>query len=45
LKEWITVLFCCSAQGEKLKPLITGNAAHPRAFKMNNVKLDDLPVI
>jgi hypothetical protein len=36
---------CCNAQGEKLKPLIIGNTAHPRALKMNNVKLDDLPVI
>jgi hypothetical protein len=31
--------------GEKLKPLITGNAARPIAFKMNSMKLDDLPVI
>jgi hypothetical protein len=44
-KERITVLLCCNAQGENLKPLIIGNAARPRAFKMNNVKLDDLPVI
>jgi hypothetical protein len=44
-KERITVLLCCNAWGEKLKPLIIGNAARPTAFKMNNVKLDDLPVI
>jgi hypothetical protein len=44
LKDF-SVLLCCNARGEKLKPLIIGNAACPRAFKMNNVKLDDLPVI
>ena len=43
-KERITVLFCCSARGEKLKPLVIGNAACPRAFKNNNVKTDSLPV-
>jgi hypothetical protein len=45
LKERISVLLCCNAQGEKLKPLIIGNAARPRDFKMNNVKLDGLPVM
>jgi hypothetical protein len=37
-------LFCCAAMlrwGEKLKPLIIGNAARPGAFKINNVNLDD----
>jgi hypothetical protein len=32
-KERLSVLFCCSATGEKLKPLVTGNAALPHAFK------------
>jgi hypothetical protein len=35
----------CNARGKKLKPLIIGNAARPRAFKINNVELGDLPVI
>jgi hypothetical protein len=39
--------FCCAVMhwGKKLEPLIIGNAARPRAFNINNVKLDDLPVI
>jgi hypothetical protein len=45
IKGTIIVLLCCNALGEKLKPLIIGNAACPRAFKTNNVKLDDIPVI
>ncbi|XP_021928999.1 tigger transposable element-derived protein 6-like [Zootermopsis nevadensis] len=44
-KERITVLLCCNSRGEKLKPVVIVNAARPRAFKTNNVKLDDLPVI
>jgi hypothetical protein len=34
------LLFCCAAmhRGRGLKPLIIGNAAHPRALTMNNVK-------
>jgi hypothetical protein len=44
-KERITVLLCCNARGKKLKPLIIGNAARPRAFKINNVKFNGLRVI
>jgi hypothetical protein len=44
-KERMTVLLRCNARGAKLKPLIIRNAARPRAFKMNYVKLDDLLVI
>ena len=33
----------CST-GEKLKPLVIGNAARPRAFKQNSVTPDNLPV-
>ena len=35
-KERITVLLCCSVTGEKLKPLVIGNAAKPRAFSRNS---------
>jgi hypothetical protein len=45
LKERITVLLCCNARGEKLEPVVTGNAALPRAFNINNVKLDNLRAI
>ncbi|XP_021934281.1 tigger transposable element-derived protein 6-like [Zootermopsis nevadensis] len=44
-KGRITVLLCCNSRGAKLKPLVIGNAARPRAFKTNNVKLDDLPEV
>ena len=30
--------------GEKLKPLVIGNTARPRAFKQNNVTPENLPV-
>ena len=36
-KERLTVLFCCSASGEKLKPLVIGKARKPRAFSGVNV--------
>jgi hypothetical protein len=32
-KERLSVLFCCSATGEKLKPLVIVNAARPLVFK------------
>jgi len=41
-RERITVLFCCSATGEKLKPLVIGKAVSPRCFK--NIKVESLPV-
>ena len=37
-------MLCCSATGEKLKPLVIGTAARPRAFKQNIVTPDNLPV-
>ena len=37
-------MLCCSATGEKLKPLVIGNAARPHAFKQNSVTPDNLPV-
>jgi transposase len=43
-KERLTVLFCCSATGEMLKPMVIGNAARPRAFKQANVNPKNLPV-
>lgn len=43
-KERVTVLLCCSALGEKLKPLVIGHAAQPRAFRKHRVKLSALPV-
>ena len=30
-KERVSFMLCCNATGEKLKPLIIGNAARPRA--------------
>ena len=36
-KERLTVLFCCSASREKLKPLVIGKAQKPRAFNGVNV--------
>lgn len=44
-KDRITVLFCCSMKGEKLTPLVIGNAENPRIFKKMNVKPSDLPVL
>ena len=43
-KDKLSIVLCCSATGEKLKPLIFGNAARPRVFKQNNVPTDNLPV-
>ena len=40
-KERLSIMLCCSATGEKLKPLIIGNAARQRAFKQNNVTADN----
>ena len=44
VKERLSIMLCCSATGEKLKPLVIGNAARPRAFKQNIVIPDNLPV-
>ena len=41
-KDRITVMFACSATGEKLKPLVIGKAANPRCFK--NVKKSNMKV-
>lgn len=41
-KERLTVMFACSATGEKLKPLVIGKANQPRCFK--NIKKENLPV-
>ncbi|XP_033218295.1 tigger transposable element-derived protein 4-like [Belonocnema kinseyi] len=43
-KERVTVLAYCSSTGEKLKPLIFGNAERPRVFKANGVDPKNLPV-
>ncbi len=32
-KDRMTVLLCCSAKGEKLKPFVIGHSARPRCFK------------
>ena len=40
----LSIMLCCSATGEKLKPLVFGKAARPHAFKQNNVTPDNLPV-
>ena len=36
-KERLTVLLCCNASGEKLKPLVIGKAWKPHAFSGVNV--------
>jgi hypothetical protein len=41
-KDRITVLFACSADGEKLKPLVIAKSINPRCLK--NVKCDSLGV-
>ncbi|XP_041376848.1 tigger transposable element-derived protein 6-like [Gigantopelta aegis] len=41
-KERLTVLLCCSATGEKTKPLVIGKAQNPRCFK--NIRKESLPV-
>jgi hypothetical protein len=35
-KERITVLFCCSATGQKLPPLVIGRYKKPRCFRNND---------
>jgi predicted DNA-binding protein YlxM (UPF0122 family) len=41
-KERLTVMFVCSAAGEKLKPLVISKALKPHCFK--NIKVHKLPV-
>ena len=41
-KERITIAWCASVEGEKLKPLIIGKSANPRCFK--KTKVDQLSV-
>lgn len=41
-KERVTVLFCCSATGEKLKPLVIHKSQRPRSF--GHMPHSDLPV-
>ena len=41
-KKRITVLLCCSAMGEKLKPMVIGHSLKPRCFK--GYKAASLPV-
>jgi hypothetical protein len=43
-KERLSVLLAASMAGEKLKPLVIGHAAYPRAFKINNINVKNLPV-
>jgi hypothetical protein len=43
-KERLSVFFCCSATGEKLKPLVTGNAARPRVLREHRIDTKHLPV-
>ena len=42
VKERLNVLFCCSASGEKLKPLVIGKARKPCGF--NGMNVSQLPV-
>ena len=41
-KDRVTLMFACSAAGEKLKPLVIGKSKNPRCFK--NVRIGNLPV-
>lgn len=41
-KDRITVLLACSAEGEKLKPLVIGKSFNPRA--MRGIPKSELPV-
>ena len=41
-KDRVTLMFACSATGEKLRPLVIGKSANPRCLK--NVKRDSLGV-
>lgn len=43
MQKHVTVLLCCSAAGEKFKPLVIGENSHLRVFKKDNV--DSLPVL
>ena len=39
-KERITIMFCCSAVGEKLPPIVIGKAKSPRCFKGRKLPLE-----
>ena len=43
-KERLSILLTTSMLGEKLKPLVIGHAAYPRAFRKTNITVDNLPV-
>jgi hypothetical protein len=43
-EERVSVLFFCSATGENLKPLVTGNAARPQVFKEQYIDTKHLSV-
>ena len=43
-KERLSILLTTSMLGEKLKPLVIGHAAYPRAFRKANITVDNLPV-
>ena len=43
-KERLSILLCASAAGEKLKPLVIGRAARPKAFRQAHVTAAQLPV-
>ena len=38
-KERLTLLLCCSALGEKLKPVVVGKSKNPRAFKKRHLPI------
>jgi hypothetical protein len=42
-KDRVTILLCCSATGDKLKPLIIGSSSRPRALK--NLREESIPCI
>ena len=36
-KERLTILFCCSALGKKLEPIVIGKSKNPRSFKKKKI--------
>jgi hypothetical protein len=44
-KERLSVFLRCSATGERLRPMATGNAARPRVFEEQHMDTKRLPVM
>jgi hypothetical protein len=42
-KDRLSILLATSMLGEKLKPLVIGHVAYPRAFRAAHINVDKLP--